>query len=181
MVTVAIIGTAGRDKQNIYTATLYDKMVDVVKYMIRNLTDIVLISGGAAWSDHIAVKLYLEGYVSKLILHLPCNFSNNMYEDNGKYNWYENPGRTCNAYHRKFSQIIGTNSFNEITLAINKGAEVHIHNGFHARNMPVAKGCDHMIALTWSSGNEPSDGGTVHTWKHCPSLSKYHVSLATLT
>lgn len=179
MVIVAVIGTAGRDTYNIYNKELYDKMVNVVKHIIKDLTDVVLISGGAAWADHIAVKLYLEGYVSRLILHLPCEYSNNQYIDNGKSAWYENPGRTSNTYHKKFSQIIGEDSFQQITEAIKKGAEVGIHKGFHARNLLVAK-CDHMVALTWNLGNEPSDGGTAHTWKNCSSKSKYHISLSTL-
>ncbi len=179
MAVVAVVGTAGRDTYNVYTKELYDKMVAVVKHMIKDLTNVTLISGGAAWADHIAVKLYLEGYVSRLILHLPCEFIDNQYMDNGKSAWFDNPGRTSNTYHRKFSRIVGINSLTEITEAIKKGAQINVHKGFHARNLLVAK-CDHMIALTWHIGSEPSDGGTAHTWKNCQSTSKYHVSLSTL-
>lgn len=178
MVIISVIGTAGRDKNANYTSELFTKMVRAAKYIMRNLTDITLVSGGAAWADHIAVRLYLEGFVSKLILHLPCEWDNNQYIDYGVYDWKTNPGKTSNYYHRKFSSILGVDTLQEINEAIKKGAEVHIHKGFHLRNNPVAI-CDYMIAFTWSPTNVPADGGTLDTWNKCVS-NKYHISLTIL-
>lgn len=178
MVTIAIIGTAGRDKLAPYTKELFDKMVNAAKYILRNLTDITVISGGAAWADHIAVRLYLEGYVSKLILHLPCAWSETQYLDTGNYDWRTNPGKTSNYYHSKFSTIIGFDSLDEISQAIKKGAEIHAHKGYHARNTSVAN-CDYMIAFTWSPTDSPADGGTLDTWNKC-TAQKYHISLTKL-
>lgn len=176
MVIVGIIGTAGRDKSQNYTVDLFNKMVSVCKYMLANLQEITLVSGGAAWADHVAVRLYLDGYVSKLILHLPCNWDNGKYYDNGSSDWRTNPGKMANNYHQKFSQILCTNSLEEINRAIEKGAEVHIHRGFHARNTLVAK-CDYLIALTWSDTDTPAAGGTLDTWNKCKA-QKYHISLS---
>lgn len=185
MVIISIIGTAGRDKINTYTPELFNKMIITAKYMMRNLTNITLISGGAAWADHIAVCLYLEGFVSKLVLHLPCKWENNKirYFDTGEFNWRTNPGGTSNYYHSNFSRIIGRNSLLDINKAIEKGAEIVIHDGFHLRNNPIAN-CDYMIAFTWSPTNIPAEGGTLDTWNKClfkseggTTLGKYHISL----
>ena len=171
MIYISIIGTARGD----YVPELFDKMITTAKYMLSNLKDITLISGGAAWADHVAVRLYLEGFVSKLILHLPCEWSNEaQYYDNGDYDWGTNPGRTSNYYHSKFSQIIGINSLDEIDQAIKKGAEICIHKGFHERNNYVAK-CNCLIGFTWSNVS----GGTLDTWNKCSS-QKYHIDLSIL-
>lgn len=175
MVIIAIIGSAGRDNLQTYSAELFEKMVEAAKYMMRNLTDITLVSGGAALSDHVAVQLYLDNFVSKLVLHLPCEWNQTQYLDTGVQDWRVNPGKTSNYYHSKFSSILGRNTLKEIALAIDKGAKVNIHKGFHVRNTYVAR-CDYMIAFTWSDSNIPVGGGTLDTWNKCTSV-KYHVNL----
>ncbi len=61
MVRVAIIGTAGRGVATM-TKQLFDSMVIEAKSVINSLalTEVELISGGAAWSDHVAVALFLQ-------------------------------------------------------------------------------------------------------------------------
>ena len=94
MTTVSIIGTSGR-AGNI-TKELYTKMISAsVKYLKSLLLDsIILVSGGAAFSDHIAVHLYLhkDQYQLNIIslhLDLPCKFNmnTNKFEDNGNSDW----------------------------------------------------------------------------------------------
>lgn len=169
MVNISIIGTANRDNKPL-TVDLYYKMINVVKYMlqpiIKNNISITLISGGAAWADHIAITLYLEGFIDNLILHLPCNFIIYQYDTNCS------AGKTSNNLHRNFSSIVNINSLEEINLAIQKGAKVIIHNGFYARNKYVANECDYLIALTGST----ITGGTFNTWNQC-SVPKYHVDI----
>lgn len=179
MVTVSIIGTAGRDKTKVYTSELFDKMVYSAKYILRDLKDITLVSGGAAWADHVAVKLYLDNFCQNLILHFPCKWDNDKFIDNGNWSWKINPGKTANNYHHKFSQIMGNESLKDISNAINKGAIIiDDYNGFHSRNAEVAKS-DYLIAFTWSSNGYPCDGGTLDTWKKSNS-QKCHVDLNTL-
>ncbi|CAH6419741.1 Hypothetical protein HVR_LOCUS818 [uncultured virus] len=175
MVKIAVIGTAGRDKSQTYTADLFNRMVVAAKYIMRNLTNITLISGGAAWADHVAVQLFLEGFASKLILCLPCEWKGSQYLDTGVYDWRINPGRTSNYYHSEFSTAMNRSTLFEIQEAIDKGAEVQIHKGFHNRNSSIAN-CDYMIAFTWSSTDVPADGGTLYTWNKC-TTTKYHISL----
>ncbi|SNW61930.1 Hypothetical protein ORPV_26 [Orpheovirus IHUMI-LCC2] len=112
-VTIAIIGTAGRkeDGQKM-SAELYEKMIYAVKYIIihhfkMDMGKVTLISGGAAWADHIAVNLYNNGYVKDLVLHLPCEWNEGKYLDTGSRDWRVNPGKTSNYYHEQFSKKIG--------------------------------------------------------------------------
>lgn len=179
MVTVSIIGTAGRDKSQSYSRELYDKMIFAAKYALAGLQDVTLVSGGAALSDHVAVSLYLEGFVDGLILHLPCKWTGSAFIDTGLYDWRQNPGRTSNIYHQRFSNIVGIDSLAEISRAIEKGATVYDHyNGFHARNSEVAK-TDYMLAFTWSKTGAPVDGGTLDTWNKSKA-QKIHIDLHTL-
>ncbi len=71
-VTVAIVGTAGRKSDGSrMNASLFRRMCATALDIIRTewkLTppDVRLVSGGAAWSDHVAVQLYLEGVADAL-------------------------------------------------------------------------------------------------------------------
>ena len=65
--TVAIIGSAGRNEDGAkMNATVFDAMTAAA---LRTITDhwhlspqnVRLVSGGAAWADHVAVRLFLDG------------------------------------------------------------------------------------------------------------------------
>ena len=63
MITVSIIGTAGRSLKYKLTKELFFKMCHSAFNIITdefklNPNNVCLVSGGAAWSDHIAIKLY---------------------------------------------------------------------------------------------------------------------------
>jgi len=181
MTTVSIIGTSGR-AGNI-TKELYTKMISAsIKYLKSlSLESIILVSGGAAFSDHIAVHIYLhkDDYnlnIISLKLDLPCRFDIDLskFEDNGNPDWKYNPGKVANYYHDKFNLITNNNSYKDLLQAINLGADIHIHKGFHSRNQYVAKS-DYMLAFTFGK-NYPEDGGTKHTWDLCKG-KKLHISL----
>lgn len=177
MTKVSIVGTAGRDqkKRHLQTKKLFNKMVEIGNHFVANVTDLILISGGAAWSDHVAIRMYLMGIADELILHLPCEFLVDEEKfDNSKY------GIISNYHHNRFSNDIGYDSLYEIKLAIEKGAKVHVHNGFFKRNTEVAK-CDYLLAMTWNEGDKPPvSGGTNDTWNKCKGI-KYHLSLSTIS
>jgi hypothetical protein len=64
--TVSIIGTAGGKETGVLTPKLFDQMVDRARFIITkdwglDPENVILVSGGAAWSDHVAVELYLQG------------------------------------------------------------------------------------------------------------------------
>jgi hypothetical protein len=164
MATISIIGTAGRkeDAQKLGSLT-YSKMVHAVKSVLTKPNH-TLVSGGAAYSDHIAVSLFLAKECSKLRLYLPCGFDLDkcQFYDDGTFDWRTNPGGTANYYHREFSKIRGKSSLEEIALAIDLGAEVIIEPGFFGRNTKVAQS-DGVIALTFGNGAVIKDGGTNDT------------------
>jgi len=162
IIRVAIIGTAGRGKSlQGLDAAMYAKMVAHADKLIAEQTAghvVHLLSGGAAWADHIAVTLFLSHRYPMLSLHLPCALAvdngNYHYNDTGNSDFRMNPGRSSNKYHREFSAAISRNTIREIQEAAAEGAKLHIHKGFFARNDMVASQADLLIAFTW--GQDPT-------------------------
>lgn len=173
--TFAIVGTAGRkdDAQRLsvrHFVSMYDCARILIEQLNANnyLID-TIISGGAAWADHVAVKLFLQQKeLFKLKLFLPCpyNMETKKYDEsplniNKESNRYS-IGTTINYYHLKFSRTVGFDSFAEIHRAIKEGAEVVVKNGFRARNVLVADS-DVLLAITFGNKEWVKPGGTSHT------------------
>jgi len=188
IITVSIIGSAS-SKGNIQWENLLNKKTweklcqqaeDYISSHISNQwSNIHLISGGAAWCDHIAIYLYLKHLDSHLTLHFPCKWDSTQkrFINNGQSHWAANPGKLANSYHRSFTQKISEDTLGQIQLAIDKGAIIYDHyKGFHDRNSAVGKS-QHMIAFSFSQTNEPTDGGTSHTWKHSKCPNKKHFTI----
>lgn len=172
MTTIAIIGTAGRDKTKPMTLALWHWMLEEARTHMPVHAHVV--SGGAAWADHLAVALFLEGSAHELTLHLPAPFdvSSNCFL--GPFN---SSGSTANYYHERFSRVIHHNdpwfSRQQITQVasmnnVNGSFEPMAagYGGMFARNIKVAK-ADHMLAFTFGHGDIPADGGTKDTWDKC--------------
>ncbi len=182
-VTVSIIGTAGRKLDGFKMNTkVYNSMINKAKDIIENTfkldpAKITLVSGGAAWSDHVAVDLFQSDYVKNAKLYLPTEWD----AQNKKYHEADDmydSGKTSNYYHKLFSTKVQRNTLQDIDSAIKKGLVVNTnHKGFKTRNTQVAKS-DYLIAFTWGSGSEPNDGGTLDTWNKSNSKFKYHVNLS---
>lgn len=173
---ISIIGSAGRkedaDKLNLKKYlrmyhTLKEFVFSIMNEKQLKASDIELVSGGSAWSDHLAILLFFEMYKEgiKLRLHLPCLFIDNEFESNTY-------GKTLNELHRQFSQKCEINSLLQIRQAIDLGAQVYNHNGFFRRNDEIAE-TDFMIAFTFGQ-NEPKPGGTADTWSKFKSPNKIH-------
>jgi hypothetical protein len=172
---IAIVGSAGRTGS--VNAEEYQKLLDFLKTKVP--ADARLVSGGAALADHLAVDLFLSGHVQKLKIYAPCPWDGESFIDTGDRDWRTNPGGLANYYHRKFSKSTGKDSLNEINQAIEKGAVFNCkYSGFHTRNTQIAR-ADKLIALTFGSGDEPDDGGTLDTWKKAKS-HKVHYPIRTL-
>ena len=191
MIKLSIIGSAGRknDIKYVKPEHLYI-IIKNVKNLIENKldldpTNVHLVSGGAAWVDHIAVRLYLEGYVKKLTIYSPCKWGNGKYHENGEHR--DNPGRSANFYHGQFIDIMRTvdrnfDSMKDIYIATRRGAVFDdSSHGFKNRNIRVASS-DILLAFTY----EPSSkfvkkyyGGTVDTYRKCKKL-KYHYNILDL-
>lgn len=187
-VNISIIGSAGRGPDaKIMSAIRFNSMVNIVETMILNAeykwNQIHFISGGAAYSDHVAVALFLKHPESKLSLYLPCDWDTTQYHDTGSSDWRANPGKISNKYHKEFTTKMGHNTLHQIEEARKKGATLDTSSrGFHSRNLKVAN-CQILIAFTSATGNEPpSDGGTSHTWKSSDKYKPYklHIPLSSL-
>lgn len=184
---VGIIGSAGK-KQDAprMNKQLFENMVQHSKYVIQHewgldLHQCTLISGGAAWSDHVAVRLFLEGCVKQLYLHLPCQFEEEKYIDMGERDWRKNPGWLANYIHQAFSDKLECDTLSELKQAIDKGAQVTVSKGFHARNTKIARDSEHLIAFSFGLSNvEPKkNSGTYDTWNKCKGV-KIHIPLSKL-
>jgi DNA helicase II / ATP-dependent DNA helicase PcrA len=177
MTKIAIIGTAGRDKSKPMTKQLWSWMLTDVMARVPKLSHVV--SGGAAWADHLAVYLFLSGHAAKLTLHLPAPFINGRF-----IGPYQSSGSTANYYHGLFSDVIGTNSLTEIECCEHMPncdgtfePEARGYGGMFARNKRVAQ-ADRMLAYTFGLGDAPADGGTRNTWDQCKG-TKTHITLPT--
>jgi len=179
--SIAIIGSAGRTPKDLKYLTLnsFKEMVKQTKNIIEKdwkLNAPPLVSGGAAWSDHVAVQLFLEDYCKTLTIHFPCEWDSK----NQCFDKYSFCGKTANKLHEQFSKKTGFSSLKQIDMALTKGAKYTVtKEGFLARNTKVAKEAQYMIAFTTSLTNEPTDGGTKDTWDKSEE-KKHHVSICTL-
>jgi hypothetical protein len=180
---IAIIGTAGRDKDKPRTKELWEAMLADARTRIG--PDDFIHSGGAAWSDHIAVKLFLEGHIKHLSLWLPAPMAGDgrlISPQSGA----KGSASASNYYHQLFSNVIGEDSMAQIAEAWIEGAWLNFepsaagYGGFFARNNKVAeRAVDGCLAYTWGEGAEPADGGTKYTWDKC-SGERIHIPLKTL-
>ncbi len=186
---VGIIGTAGRGADGVkMSKQLYTNMYRYANNYLDKLSlkpqDIQLVSGGAAWSDHVAVSLFLAHKADQLTLHLPSTFSL-INGDNPPCFWCTSGNQTtadaANKYHREFSQKMGGNTLDGINQAIDAGANIAITKGFKPRDKKIAKESELLLAFTWGDGKEPkAKSGTAYTWNHCTAPVKHHVPLKEL-
>lgn len=183
MTTVAIIGTAGRDKDRTYDLDLWCKMWDDACKRFVEGKHYHLVSGGAAWADHLAVELFLAKKVQRLTLHLPAVF------DNVKYKFEGPPSSSASAanyYHEQFTKATGIDSRRQIAEALDRMCdftEQECTSGYgsmFARNILVAQEAEACLAYTWGEGSDPADGGTKYTWDRIKGR-KVHVSLGSLS
>ena len=179
MKTVAIIGTAGRDEnKDRLTLEIYNKALAKSKEIIENTfkldpKNIMLISGGAAWMDQISVNLFLENYVNKATLFIPCDWD--FKHHNYKRTYKDGDcARAANYYHEKFTKTLGRNTLKEIEEATKKGLVLDTSTlGFKNRNSSVAQS-DYIIAFTWY---DSPNGGTRDTWNKAKTENKININL----
>lgn len=180
MTKIAIIGTAGRDKTKPMTRALWEWMIQHAKEHVPSGAHVV--SGGAAWADHLAVELFLRSHANEITLYLPAPFRV------GKFAGpYRSAASAANYYHELFSKAAGFDSLADIECLVQSGSN-NVHGGFEpeaegygamfARNLKVARDAeDGVLAYTFGTGNIPADGGTKDTWDKCRCSTKMHVTL----
>lgn len=170
--TIALVGTAGRDSSQPLTRALWDWMLLDAKKRVP--IGAHLVSGGAAWADHLAVALYLDNWASRLRLHLPAPFASGKFST-GFYT--RTSASAANWYHERFSRIVGFDSLSELRTALTLCDYTYepFSNGYKGmsdRNTKVAL-ADEMLAYTF--GDMPT-GGTLDTWNKCLG-TRTHISL----
>lgn len=156
-------------------------MLDILKTFSQRGYS-TLVSGGAAWADHLAVTAFLDGSFDRLVLYGPCEWDDIAirFED-------RDDGRIANHYHSSFSRKIGHDTLKDINEAIARGAVYVPGKGFKERNSSVAAGVDGLLAFTFGSGSRVAEGGTADTCRKYlsgtgpmfPNMS-YHVDLNTM-
>lgn len=168
-ITFSIVGTAGRgDDASKLSRKHFEAMCIIASGLLEQFAEnnypvTHLVSGGAAWADHVAVKLFLLHKAPHVRLYIPCKWDNGSYEDTGADDWKLNPGRVLNRYHKAFSNKTLLNSLTEIQIAKGEGAELlPCKGGFYGRNAMVAKS-DFILAMTYGNKHEVKEGGTAHT------------------
>lgn len=145
---LGIIGTAGRKQAHRFmTPDNYNLMLEESKKIISKFGFKTVVSGGAAFSDHIAVSLFNNNLVDNLILMLPDSFDIKAQQYRvGHY------GNIANELHREFSHQCQINSLQDIQRAIENGAiipdKVESSPGFLTRNSWIAEKCTHLLAFT---------------------------------
>ena len=163
---------------------LWDAMLEDL-YERLQPTD-VLVSGGAARADHLAVVAYLQGWVAGLKLFLPDPLRMDV---DGPAFLETTRGRcsgsAANFYHRRFDDTTGVASLEQLANVRQRGAHVHEQpaiagfGGMFARNRLVAQHAAEAVAYTWGQ-EAPTDGGTADTWRAMAHVPRVHVSLLEL-
>lgn len=177
---LAIIGTAGRDRDKPMNADLWDAMCDDLQQ--RLFGNEHLISGGAAWADHLAVHAYHSGWVNELTLFLPAPMG-----PSGFLGPARSAASAANYYHQRFSDVIGRHSYQELRALANcPSVTLNFENvspgysAMFARNAKVAAMATGVIAYTFGQGTVPADGGTRNTWDQICCEDRTHVALDAL-
>ena len=181
---IGIIGTAGRDKEQKFDLETWEQMLADCRARVRPNDHAV--SGGAAWADHLAVMMFLEGRIKELTLHLPAPMNDkNQFEGP-----FKSAGSAANYYHEKFEAVAGYSSLDQIRDAIDHGANVTYQpvapgvGAMFTRNKIVAQQVNDagdrgaVLAYTYGEGDKPADGGTKNTWDQIKASEKIHVPMA---
>ncbi|MBK1669081.1 hypothetical protein CKO28_13665 [Rhodovibrio sodomensis] len=159
---IAIIGTAGRkDDGARLTRHVWEQMLADARQQLADIQVIegadpattTLVSGGAAYADHLAVKLYREGLAADLELHLPAELSDNGFVEDPARGRMD-AGRVANYYHGQFKSRTGVDGLAELRAAAASGARVEVTHGFKERNTKVANSADVLLAYTFGGGRE---------------------------
>ena len=149
MKTLAIIGPAGRKEDAVkLTVKHWNAMCKAAIELVESNTRITsFVSGGAAWADHVAVRL-ASHYEGRYPLNLWLPAVNQDFQ-------------TAQYYHEKFSLVLGRDTWSEIFNA--PSLTYHSLGSFKDRNTKVAEAADHFLAITFGDGPNVKDGGTLDT------------------
>ncbi len=184
MKTVAIIGTACRSEDQLRQispemfAAMKSRVKQIVQevFMLKDLKQVQLVSGGSSFSDAVAVNWFLEdpSAFGGCLLYLPArfDFKQGRFDTSDRASY--GPAMSLNRYHQATSEKIGISTLNELALAHANGAVFdNKESGFLSRNTMVAQS-NFMVAFTfgntecntvWDKHNTPGSSGTADTFR----------------
>lgn len=184
---LTIIGCSGRNEK--ISLETFEKAKQDIKEFIKkqpnDINDIILQSGGSSGIDHLAIVLFLEGIDGKqfagLRICLPCQFDQNLKKFSFQNKYEQQAAKMLNELHTNFSKNIKRSSFDDIKFLYGKSNVTIEHGlGFYSRNRMLAEYANTpfaiTIAMTFSKGNVPNDGGTKYTWDLIKG-NKFHIKL----
>jgi len=179
---VGIIGSCGRTaaEQKVASPLLWKRMLARAKFVIGSvwklpLDSIVLVAGGSAWSDHVAVALFLAQQrdhaespdtwpaFAGLELYLPTPL-----EEDG-FRKTTATGKRLNGLHHAFASTSQYDSLQDWKQLPKSAFRLCTPpNNFLARNRALAQRCTHLLAFPSSLALEESvHTGTSYTWQQC--------------
>lgn len=186
MRNIIITGTLGQQGSMMNRGVRdYEIMLEDAATRIEDpLEQTCLISGGGAWSEHLAVSLFLQGNAKQLTLYLPSPLlsQSRFWEDK-----YDNSGKYMNFYHWKFSSQVfyehpdksgPLESITQLLKAQLKGSNIHVERkGLEARNAKICEaGADLLIIYGWSK-SKPTDPHLLAIWNQHHNAERIHVDM----
>lgn len=139
-----VTGSTGGAEDEKINELLYENSYDILIDTMHEINDFDLIAGGTAFSNHLAVKAFLEGEATSLRLYFPANFD-------GKFDEESRYGKIANHHHKIFKEKCNIDSLAEIEDAINKGAKVEIFKDFIQAGQKMLQCSDKMLVYTFSN------------------------------
>lgn len=163
MKTLAIIGTAGRqDDAAKLTVRHWNAMCHAAIALCDEESVTGLVSGGAAWADHVAVRI-ASHLGLPLTVWLPAN---------------ERDYDIARYYHGMFTAKLKRDTWDEVLKC-----RCETFGGFKDRNSKVAEAAEHFLAMTFGDGPKVKDGGTADTVRKLQArgVPGHHFDLNSLT
>jgi hypothetical protein len=150
---IAIVGPSNKKlstKQLDFVAMTIKSYVSKLEIPTRK---IILVSGGGAWIEHVAVQLYLTNKFEGLELYLPCSFD----LDEKKFD-SSAAGQFLNKQHSVCSRKTGVDVFDQLhQVACDDyvGFEVYIDKS--DRLSQIIANTDHLLAFTFGDGIQKTE------------------------
>lgn len=175
---VGIIGSAGRttdDRARLSKPGLMDEWVSKVEEYVasQGLTKskVILVSGGSAYADHVAVMAFLKGGWGGLRLHLPVRFDTTIGKFVGKTSKEARVAYAINVLHTHMLVATGIKVFQQLKeVHTQANATILTYDGFLERDRAIAYESRYMIAFSGNGGGVPHPhSGTAYTWDHVSS------------
>ena len=184
---IVVVGADGKNpvEKKYLNLKHYEFMTRMIISYINKLGidpyDIILVSGGSAWAQHIVIELYLNNSFGGLNLYLPSTFDT---KQKKFVNTHE--GRLLNGLHAEFkNKIPYIDSLNDLTNIINSGFKsgirVEVKRGFKQRNTLMTHECDHLLAFVFDVDSDSINTDVENIWTKVKCINKIKYDLSPVT